>query len=99
MADRFSMEQQDLRNHLELLVNRERLIRVKGELYFHRDAILRLKEALMDFIRTNGEITTPQFKDLTQLSRKFAIPLLEYFDGTKVTIRVGDKRILRGESG
>jgi selenocysteine-specific elongation factor len=37
----------------------------------------------------------PVFKDLTGLSRKFSIPLLEYFDRIKVTIRVGDKRILR----
>ena len=99
MAERSSMDPQDLKNHLELLVNRGVLIRVKGDLYFHRDAILRLKEALVDFIRDNREITTSQFKDLTKVSRKFAIPLLEYFDGAKVTIRVGDTRILRGESG
>ena len=37
----------------------------------------------------------PAFKDLTGLSRKFSIPLLEYFDKIKVTMRVGDKRILR----
>ena len=99
MVDRFSMEQGNMKNHLELLVNRGTLIRAKGDLYFHREAISRLKEALVDFIRTNGEITTPQFKDLTKVSRKFAIPLLEYFDIVKVTIRVGDKRILRGNSG
>jgi selenocysteine-specific elongation factor len=97
MIDRFSMERQDLRNHLELLVNRGSLIRVKGDLYFHREVIDELKERLLDFIRANREITTPQFKDLTRVSRKFAIPLLEYFDGVRVTIRVGDKRILRGE--
>lgn len=98
MVERFSMAPQDLKNHLELLVNRGALIRVKGDLYFHREAILRLRQALVDFIRANGEITTPQFKGLTKVSRKFAIPLLEYFDSTKATIRVGDKRILRGNS-
>ncbi len=99
MADQFSMPKEDLKNHLELLVNRGAVIRAKGDLYFHREAIGRLKEALVDFIRTNREINTSQFKELTQVSRKFAIPLLEYFDGAKVTIRVGDKRILRGNSG
>ena len=99
MVDRLSMEHRDLKDHLELLVNRGVLIRVKGDLYFHRDAILRLREALVEFIRENGEITTSQFKGLTMVSRKFAIPLLEYFDGIKATIRVGDKRVLRGDSG
>jgi selenocysteine-specific elongation factor len=99
VGERSSMEQQELKNHLEILVNRGKLIRLKGDLYFHSEAILRLREALLGFIRTHGEITTPQFKDLTQVSRKFAIPLLEYFDSAKVTIRVGDKRILRGNSG
>jgi selenocysteine-specific elongation factor len=99
LVEGFHMDQRDLRNHLELLVNRGTLVRIKGELYFHNEAISRLKEALVDFIRINGEITTPQFKDLTQISRKYAIPLLEYFDNAKVTIRVGDKRILRGTTG
>lgn len=98
MADRFSMAQRDLKSHLELLVNRGVLVRVKGDLYFHREAILRLQQRLVDFVRSNGEITTPQFKDLTQVSRKFAIPLMEYFDGIKLTIRVGDKRILRSDT-
>ncbi len=97
MVDRLSMDQKDLKSYLEVLVDRGKLIRLKGGLYFHQEAILRLKTTLVDFIRAQGEISTSQFKDLTMVSRKFAIPLLEYFDSIKVTIRVGDKRILRGE--
>ncbi len=97
MVDRFSMDMKDLKNHLELLVNRGTLVRLKGDLYFHSGAIRELKDVLVEFIRAEGEINTSQFKDLTRVSRKFAIPLLEYFDGVKLTIRVGDKRILRGE--
>jgi selenocysteine-specific elongation factor len=37
----------------------------------------------------------PEFKEMTGLSRKYIIPLLEHFDATKVTLRVGDKRVLR----
>jgi selenocysteine-specific elongation factor len=54
-----------------------------------------LKQKLVALLVKESEIDTPAFKDLTGLSRKFSIPLLEYFDKTKVTIRVGDKRILR----
>ena len=54
-----------------------------------------LKEKLVARLAAEGEIDTPAFKDMTGLSRKFSIPLLEYFDKIKVTIRVGDKRLLR----
>ena len=44
-----------------------------------------------------GEISTPQFKEMTGVSRKYTIPLIEYFDTTNFTIRVGDIRKLRGK--
>jgi len=80
---------------LQVLVNQGRLIRVKEDLYFHQAAIEALKAALIDFLRQNREITVNQFKDLTQTSRKFSIPLLEYFDSTRTTVRVGETRRLR----
>jgi selenocysteine-specific elongation factor len=46
-------------------------------------------------LERDGEIDAQGFKALTGLSRKFSIPLLEYFDRQKLTIRVGDKRVLR----
>jgi selenocysteine-specific elongation factor len=80
---------------LQVLVNQGRLIKVKDDLYFHQAAIEALKAALIDFLRQNREITVNQFKDLTQTSRKFSIPLLEYFDSTRTTVRVGETRRLR----
>jgi selenocysteine-specific elongation factor len=71
------------------------LIKVKEDLYFHRDVIAELRNRLVGFLKDNGEIDTPQFKDMTNASRKYTIPLLEYFDITQLTMRVGDKRILR----
>ena len=44
-----------------------------------------------------GDIDAPRFKQLTGLTRKFSIPLLEYFDKIKLTLRVGDTRILRSK--
>ena len=43
----------------------------------------------------DGQATPTSFKDLTGLSRKYVIPLMEYFDMNKLTVRVGDHRILR----
>jgi selenocysteine-specific elongation factor len=80
---------------LQVLVNQGRLIKVKEDLYFHQAAMEALKAALIDFLKQNREITVNQFKDLTQTSRKFSIPLLEYFDSIRTTVRVGETRRLR----
>jgi len=71
------------------------LLKVKEDLYFHRKSIDELQKRLVDFLKKNGEITTPQFKDMTGASRKYTIPLIEYFDRAQVTVRVGDSRVLR----
>lgn len=80
---------------LEWLSTRGTLVKAKDDLYFHVSALKELQDRLVSFLRENGEISTPQFKDMTQASRKYTIPLLEYFDSQKVTIRVGDVRRLR----
>ena len=80
---------------LMLLINEGRIIKSKDDLYFHADAIAELKDRIIAFLQSNGEMTPTQFKDMTGLSRKYLIPLLEYFDSQNVTIRVGDVRRLR----
>ena len=80
---------------LMLLVNEGLLIKAKQELYFHIEPLNRLKTELIEYLQQHEEITTPQFKDMTGASRKFVIPLLEYFDAKNITIRVGDVRKLR----
>ncbi len=80
---------------LGVMVKEGVLLKVSEELYFHKQAIEGLENRLIDFLRKNGEITTPQFKELADVSRKYAIPLIEYFDGKQLTVRVGDNRVLR----
>jgi selenocysteine-specific elongation factor len=83
------------RDLLEIMVKEGTLIKVKEDLYFHKKAIKELKERLVGFIKEKGEITTPELKKLTGVSRKYTIPLIEYFDKTQLTVRIGDKRVLR----
>jgi selenocysteine-specific elongation factor len=71
------------------------LVKVKEDLYFHRRIIDDLKNGLVSYLKANGEIDTPQFKEMTGVSRKYTIPLIEFFDAKKITIRVGDIRRLR----
>jgi selenocysteine-specific elongation factor len=84
-----------LQELIKLLTSQGRLIKVKEDLLFHSSVIELLKKQLVDYLQKNSEISVPQFKDLTQTSRKFAIPLMEYFDASRVTVRVGENRRLR----
>jgi selenocysteine-specific elongation factor len=80
---------------LELLVGEGVLVKVKEDLFYDRKTLDELKAQLVAYILENGEISTPTFKDMTGASRKYVIPLIEHFDATQVTIRVGDMRQLR----
>jgi selenocysteine-specific elongation factor len=92
----FSRYPQDLvKEVLAIMVRDAALSKVSEGLYFFKPSLENLKKKLVALLVKEGEIDTPAFKDMTGLSRKFSIPLLEYFDKTKITIRVGDKRILR----
>lgn len=77
------------------LVSEGDIVRIKDDLFYYNASLSALKERLVAYLQENGEISTPQFKDLTGASRKFVIPLIEYFDTVNVTIRVGDIRKLR----
>ncbi len=81
---------------LELLIREGKLARLKDGLIFHKDVLDGLQEDLVAFLKRHGEISVPEFRELTGgLSRKYLIPLLEYFDKERITIRIGDKRQLR----
>jgi selenocysteine-specific elongation factor len=80
---------------LSVLVDEGRLVKVKENLFFDTRMIEDLIKRLKAFFQEHEEITTPQFKEMTGASRKFVIPLLEYFDAKNITLRVGDARKLR----
>ncbi len=86
---------EDITPVLELLARRGTLVRIVEDLYFSKRAIDALQEQLVAFLLENRTIDAQNFKKLTQASRKFTIPLAEYFDKQKITHRVGDSRQLR----
>jgi selenocysteine-specific elongation factor len=80
---------------LQILLRDKILVRVTPDLIFHRDALAQLRDRLSVFKKTKGErISVPIFKDLTGVTRKYAIPLLEYLDRERVTRRAGDERVI-----
>lgn len=71
------------------------LLKIKEDLYFHSTPVEELKNKVIDFLKKNGELNTAQLKEMTGTSRKYTIPLIEYFDHEQITVRVGDSRVLR----
>jgi len=96
LALKLSADESEVRNVIRLLMEEGAIIKAKEDMFFHKEAVEKLKGELIRFLRDHHEITTAQFKEITKVSRKYAIPLIEYFDNSKVTIRVGEKRLLRG---
>jgi selenocysteine-specific elongation factor len=77
-----------------LLLRDRVLVKLADELVFHHSALQQLRQILAGQKATSPRIDVGKFKDLTGVSRKYAIPLLEYLDRERVTRRVGDERII-----
>src|SRR5579864_7143535 len=80
------------RSLLQILLREQRLIRVSDDLVFHRAAIDSLRQMLA--ARKSTRFTVSVFKDWTGVSRKYAIPLLEYLDREHITRRDGEERVI-----
>ncbi|HKN72866.1 MAG TPA: selenocysteine-specific translation elongation factor [Terriglobales bacterium] len=77
-----------------LLLRDKVLIKISDELVFHQSALLDLRHKIAALKTTAPKIDVARFKDMTGVSRKYAIPLLEYLDRERVTRRVGDERVI-----
>jgi selenocysteine-specific elongation factor len=98
LSEEWSEEQERVVAVFEHLAHEGVLVKIKSGMYFHRIPFENLKGELIKFLKSHKEITTSQFKELTGASRKYVIPLIEYFDQMKLTLRLGEKRILRTAS-
>jgi selenocysteine-specific elongation factor len=77
-----------------LLLRDKVLIKISDELVFHQSALVDLRHKIAALKNSAPKIDVARFKDMTGVSRKYAIPLLEYLDRERVTRRVGDERVI-----
>ena len=80
------------RGLLEALVKNNRLVRVSEDVIFHSEVVSHIRKSLA--AHKGRKFSVPEFKEWTQVSRKYAIPLLEYLDRQHVTRREGDARVV-----
>ena len=77
-----------------LLLRDRALVKVSDDLVFHRSALESLRQQIVALKATKPKINVADFKDMYGITRKYAIPLLEYLDRERVTKRVGDERVI-----
>lgn len=84
------------RKIFQLLINSGEIVKITDEFYFARNEVDNLIAKLKTFAQSSPDklIDVPKFKEIAGISRKYAIPLLEYFDRERVTRRAGDKRLI-----
>jgi selenocysteine-specific elongation factor len=95
LAVELGAKEAPLKDALERLVFEGKLVKVKGEIYFHRDVMEEVRNQVVAFLRQHQKMAPGDFKGMVNVSRKYMIPILEYFDEIKLTIRTGETRILR----
>ncbi|MFO8057596.1 MAG: SelB C-terminal domain-containing protein, partial [bacterium] len=86
------LPRQVVREFLDKLIEDGTLLRVSREFLFEADAVRQARDTVLECLDQHGSITVAQFRDLTGTTRKYAIPLLNYFDNQGHTIREGDYR-------
>jgi selenocysteine-specific elongation factor len=95
VLEKLPVESKRAQRILQILLREKVLIKVTDELIFHRTAVAQLREVLAKYRKECGDkLPIPVFKELTGITRKYAIPLLEYLDRERVTRRVGDERVI-----
>ena len=82
---------------IELAAAQGHLIQLTDDLYMHQQAVQSIRQQLSERLAAGGGLTVSQIREALQTTRKFAVPLCEYFDQIGFTRREGDVRVLAGE--
>jgi selenocysteine-specific elongation factor len=99
VAEKIGVTAQTAEKLVKILCEHQRLVQVAEGLLFHGEAVSRARQILVDFLHKEGRLESVRFKYLLDTTRKFAIPLLDYFDRIEVTRRVGNTRYLKTPRG
>lgn len=95
VMEKFAEQKSRVNSVLNVMLKEGSLIKINEELHFDQGVLAKLREDYKNLLLKEGKSSPANFKELTGLSRKYIIPLLEYYDMTKLTVRSGEHRILR----
>ena len=84
---------------MNVLLEEGRLVRLDDKVVYHAQTLFKVRSFVIEYIRRQGSITLAELRDALKFSRKYAQPILEYFDDSGLTRREGDKRVLDDKNG
>jgi selenocysteine-specific elongation factor len=99
VAQELRLDPRAVREAAGLLIAGRRLAKVTEEILIHEEHLAALRAKVVEFLRGGAKMGMQEFKDISGVSRKYSVPLLEHFDRTGLTLRVGDQRVLRKSGG
>ncbi len=88
-----TLPENELNEIISYLIEAGELIKINENIYFSATAIVKGKELLTEYFSREKELTLATARDIFNTSRKYALPLIEYYDRIRFTRRVGDMRI------
>jgi selenocysteine-specific elongation factor len=94
-SEKIGVDLDALRGVLAHLEREGSLVRTPGDLWFDRAAVDGLRERVVAHLREHQTLATPTYKNLIGTTRKYAVPLMEFFDAEHLTMRAGEARVLR----
>jgi selenocysteine-specific elongation factor len=94
LSQSLKLDQKHLSDILKLMVKEGTRVRISDSMYLTASVYNEMIGKLKDFFRKKPEMTVAEFRDILATTRKYALPILEYLDSIKVTLRVGDIRKL-----
>ncbi len=97
LSEMIDSSEKELREHLAVASRGGFIVKISSDIHYKTETLKEIETKLITHLKAKGEIAPAEFRELTGLSRKYMIPILEYFDSQKLTIRIGDKRIMRGK--
>jgi selenocysteine-specific elongation factor len=92
LSQSFKLDSKHITDVLSLMVREGSIVRINNSLYISSTVYKMMIAALKEFFSKKSEMTVAEFRDILKTSRKYALPLLEYLDSNKMTVRVGDIR-------
>ncbi|MBO8137761.1 MAG: selenocysteine-specific translation elongation factor [Desulfotomaculum sp.] len=91
---RENINEEDGGEYLSYLNRTGKIIKISDEIYFHREILDEARKKIIKYLKENGSITISEARDLLGTTRKYALPLMEYFDRQRITRRIEDNRVL-----
>jgi selenocysteine-specific elongation factor len=92
ISEKLDIDMKKLTGILSFMVREGRLFRIKDDIFLTDENEKILKEKIREFFRNNSTMNPADMKTITGVSRKYAIPYMEYLDRIRITLRVGDMR-------